>query len=415
MTLSLMAIVGIGLVLQASGAAVEAAFVFADRTTLQELAQEGDRGAGKALQLGGEEQVLIAANYTLMITALAASVAVISTIWGPPTSASALPWLAFGAVVVVFGEVVPRRIGRWHADTLARTVAPVAGLAMGLVGRPLKVLFRLLGAPYTRRIVGEVSREELTQLMDEHTATALDDDDRRLIRKFLELNDTPVSDCMTPLVAIVAVDEAASVQEAARLVSTHRHTKLPVWRGRFDHVVGVVEARDLMLRTDATRVAALSRPARFVPANKKASKLLEEMRRDDITFAVVVNEFGGTIGVVTLEDLLEEILGEIRDERDPEQHHMRQTGEREWRLSARISVEEVSAAIRHPLPEGDYVTVAGLILDRIGRFPTTGEVVEIGDGARPEGALRFRIEDCTDRTIVTVTLILPPPPASSAS
>jgi CBS domain containing-hemolysin-like protein len=201
-------------------------------------------------------------------------------------------------------------------------------------------------------------------------------------------------------VDLVAVD--APIREATTAAVRNGHTRIPVYEERVDHIVGVVHAQDLLFgAADDSPARSVLRPVKYVPDQKRVDELLHEMRREREHFAVVVDEYGGSVGIVTIEDLLEEIIGDIRDERDQEGPGLRRIADNEWRVPARVHIDELERAIGRTLPPGDYETIAGMILSETGRIPRTGEIVKVGD-------LRFRIDESNERAIQTVHVTVPP-------
>ncbi len=158
----------------------------------------------------------------------------------------------------------------------------------------------------------------------------------------------------------------------------------------------------LLAEDDEQPVKELVRPVHFVPDSKRSDDLLEEMRNRGEQLLVVVDEYGGAVGIVTIEDLLEELVGEIRDEREAAEPAIRRLAERRWRVPARTEIEEVNRVVGCDLPEGDYETVGGLVLSTAGRIPRRGEVIRI------KGGFVFRITDANERAVVLVHLTVPP-------
>jgi CBS domain containing-hemolysin-like protein len=221
-------------------------------------------------------------------------------------------------------------------------------------------------------------------------------EEHQMIRRVFAITERSVKECMTPLVEVDGVPSTAMVRDAVEVAVKNGHSRLPVYEGRIDHIVGVVLARDLLFGTeDRTPIRELLHTARHVPGSKRVDELLQEMRREREPFAVVVDEYGGAVGIITVEDLLEEIIGEIQDERESDELGIRRLSETEWRVPARVEVAALERAIGERLPEGDYETVAGLLLANTGRIPVQGEIVQIG-------AIRFRIEQSNERALQSV-------------
>jgi CBS domain containing-hemolysin-like protein len=179
---------------------------------------------------------------------------------------------------------------------------------------------------------------------------------------------------MVPLVDVTALPETATPDEAIALIRGRGHSRLPLFRDRIDNMVGVVTAMDLLRRgVEVERLDALMRPPAFVPETKRIDDLLGEMQKARIQLAVVVDEYGGSVGIVTVEDIVEQIVGEIRDEREPTPAAWERLPDGSYRVLARVGIGELNEALEWELPTGDYETVAGMILATVHRIPRTGE------------------------------------------
>jgi putative hemolysin len=205
-----------------------------------------------------------------------------------------------------------------------------------------------------------------------------------MIRGIFDLSETPVGAVMTPRTEVVALTADCTVDEAADTIIEARHSRLPVYEESLDHVVGLVLAREIWQaqREGREELASVIRPATFVPASKSVEDLLRDMQEDQIHIAVVVDEFGGTAGIVTLEDLVEEIVGEIRDEHEEAEEEIEDTGEATL-VSGSAPVADVNERYGLSLPEEDFTTMAGYVMGRLGRIPRPGdEIVFEGGGLR---------------------------------
>jgi putative hemolysin len=311
--------------------------------------------------------------------------------------------VGFSSLTVLAAEALPRSYGNTRRLQLSPT-ATLPSRIIDLLLAPLIVPVSAFTASLYQTQTGpddKVSREEIVKLLDEDQSVNLDPEDRQMIQRILEMPETELCDCMTPLVEMVAIPDTARITEAVAFMLSEGHSRIPVFKERVDNIVGLVTHRDVLFEADPEQcVITVMRPVLFVPESKHVDEMLHEMRAEKVHFAVVVDEYGGTVGVITLEDLIEEIVGEIRDERDTEEPGIRMLSNREWRIPARTEIEEVEDVVGVTLPEGSYETVAGYILSTIGRIPEAGEIVRVG-------TLIFRIEQTTDRAIQMVHLTLP--------
>lgn len=230
-----------------------------------------------------------------------------------------------------------------------------------------------------------------------------------MIHSILELEETPVREIMTPRVEMVAIEDEATLEDLLALYREHRYSRVPVYRESVDHIVGVAYVQDLLTYyceedLKAFKVASIAHPPYFVPENMDAWSLLKELRRRKVHMAIVVDEFGGTAGLVTPEDVIEEIVGEIYDESDePEEHPIRLLPDGAYSIQAQTPIDEVSEALGVELPEGEYDTLSGFLYALFGRIPSVGEslewqgfrfVVESADQRRLE---RIRVERVVER------------------
>lgn len=311
--------------------------------------------------------------------------------------------VGFSSVAVLAAEALPRSYGNTRRLKLSPNttlLSRIVDLVLAPVIAPLSTFTATLYQVQTGSDE-KVSREEIVKLLDEDDSVNLDPEDRQMIQRILEMPETEICDCMTPLVEMVAIPESAKITEAVEFMLSQGHSRIPVYKTRIDNIVGLVTHRDVLFETDTDQfIHAVMRPVLFVPESKRVDEMLHEMRAEKVHFAVVVDEYGGTVGVITLEDLIEEIVGEIRDERDTEEPGIRMLSSREWRIPARTEIEEVEEVVGVELPEGSYETVAGYILSLIGRIPEAGELVRAN-------SLTFRIEQATDRAIQMVHLTIP--------
>ena len=294
-------------------------------------------------------------------------------------------------VIFVFAEAAPKTYALEHPDRTALFVAPAVQLLAGfpplrLVTRGLIGLANVVLPGKGRRAGPAVSEDDLLALADVAVeAGEIESGERALIRSIIDFGDTVAREVMVPRPDMVTISAEATVHEAIDLAITHGYSRIPACGDGIDDVLGVVHVKDLMRatrdRSARTPVRPLLRPASFVPETKRVSELLKEMQARRTHLAIVVDEYGGTAGLVTLEDLIEELVGEIVDEFDVDDPLLEPLPNGDWRVSARMPVDEVNELLRLDLPDGDWDTLAGLVFNALGHVPTEGEAVEI-DGHR---------------------------------
>ncbi len=298
--------------------------------------------------------------------------------------------MAAGAIASAYAELAGREAGdaaaaaRANAEAGARRVARLGRIAVA----PWVVLTDALDGALARMLpatdVDDAARDEATEQFREIvTAEAqVGAGERAFLAGAFALNDTPVSDVMVPRVDVVGVPHDAPWAEVVARVRSARHSRLPVYDETIDNVVGVIYAKDLLPAIVADeppeRWDRLVRATSFIPTTNRVDDQLRDFRASRNHFAVVVDEYGGTAGIVTIEDLLEEIVGEIRDERDDETPPIESEGADRFWVSARLTLSELSEAIGYPVEHDEVSTVGGLVYELLGRVPRNGERLTIG-------------------------------------
>lgn len=388
MVAAIVALVGLSVVL----AVAETALTRISRPKAMALAEEGRRGADALLRLTDDPERWI---NPLLLTVLAcqlvqASLVGILADWLFGGVGAALAVAGNVAVVFVVAESLPKT---WTVRRTDRAALLTAPLIAWLVAFPplralsvgLGVVTRVLLPGRGRRREPNVSEEELLALAEVAVEeSVLEDEERDLIESILEFGDTIVREVMVPRPDMVAVGADYRVADVLEIVLLNGYSRLPALGAGIDDVVGLVYAKDLMRAErdgeDDAEVRSLLRPARFVPESKRVPDLLREMQREQFHMAVVVDEYGGTAGLVTLEDLIEELVGEIVDEFDHEEAMVEPLPGGGIRVNARMAVDEVNELLGAELPEGDWDSVGGLLYHELGRPPAEGEdaVVTVG-------------------------------------
>ncbi|HAF09922.1 MAG TPA: hypothetical protein DCK98_07570 [Chloroflexi bacterium] len=320
---------------------------------------------------------------------------------------------ALSLVAVLFGRFVPRSIGLKHAKpVLLLMVFPLELITW--ITRPLvAVLFfltRIVTAPFGAdphqgTLISEEDIEALIQTGEEQGV--LDVGERNMIHSVFALGEKQVHEVMVPRPDILAIDVNTPPQEVLEHVVSAGHSRIPVYEGSSDQIIGVLYVKDLFRRlargeTDVT-VRPFLRPAQFVPETKKVDELLRDMQKDKVHIAIVVDEYGGTAGLVTIEDLVEEIVGEIRDEYDVERELVLPVSDHEAIMDARVPFSEVQETFGIEPPDGadEFDTLGGFVTHELGRLPKAGETVQ-RDG------VKFVVESVEGRRVGRVRVIREP-------
>ena len=414
------------MVANAGFVAAEFALVAVDRTRVDERAASGDRRARRVkrllarlsyhlsgAQLGITVTSLLLGYLAEPVIAVALEPAV-SAVFGEATPRGVSIGIALAVATVVqmvLGELVPKTVATTKpfgsAVALARPVAvygllarPAVAFLDGLANRTV----RRLGIEPRQDIETTPDRHELTQLiLSSGQEGVLDVGEVQLLTRSIRLADKQADDAMVPRVEIVAIGADASADELAELASRTGHSRFPVTGEGLDDIVGVVHVKSMYRRPVAARastpVAELMAPVPAVPESRDLGELMAELRSGAGQLAVVIDEHGGTAGIITLEDVLEEIVGEIDDEHDtvtPSRTRVESRGSTV--LPASLHPDEVRDATGFAMPSGEFETLAGLVLDRLGHIPVPGEIVTV-DGWRIEVVAMDRLRIATVRVV----------------
>jgi CBS domain containing-hemolysin-like protein len=224
---------------------------------------------------------------------------------------------------------------------------------------------------------GQMSEEELECLSQTET-NVLEEEEKRMIHGVVELGETQVKEIMLPRPDMICAEESSTLKEMKELVKKYGHSRIPIYKGNIDHITGIIHVKDLFLHAvdqkEITNLFLLARKAYFVPESKKVDELLREFKRDKNHIAIVVDEYGGTAGLVTMEDILEEIVGEIQDEYDKESPPIQKLDEKTYRVDGKVSIEELNETLGTKIEEKGFETVGGFIYDMVGSVPEQGKV-----------------------------------------
>jgi CBS domain containing-hemolysin-like protein len=314
-------------------------------------------------------------------------------------------------LVIVIGELLPKFFYRKFSAFLVPRISKPIFYAQ-------KVLFPFIHVTtlYTSqiaRLMGPIemlwsgkrgtAKDELQGLLaSDRDDTRIKSDEKTLIRKILKFRDKIAKDGFVQLVQVDAIERQSSLLEAFEMFHQKKHSRLPVYDERIDNVVGVLELSQIIRQTDLSqKIDRFIKPAIYVPENQKLEPILNEMIERDYQIAIVVDEYGGAIGILTREDIFEQIVGDIEDEDDPEKKLIRVLAPDRWIVKARTSIAELNEELHLDLPEGDYDTIGGFLLRQFSRIPEPGD--ELFFDTR-EAQLHFVIRDSSRRRIESVSI-----------
>ncbi len=313
--------------------------------------------------------------------------------------------LTYGTFTEVVGTLARRRPERAGALALS-FLRPLEWLVIPLAD-PLAMVGRAIGrrVPKARTVDPRITETEVEWVVSEgERAGAIANGPAEMIRKVLDFKDLTAREVMVPRRHILGIELATSLTEVIALVSTEKHSRYPIYRENLDTVVGLLYAKDLFAvmrdgRLGMTKLADILRtPVMFVSENQPAAKILQDMRSRRLHVAVVSDDFGGTAGLVTLEDIIEEIVGDIRDEHDLEAP-IQPMGDGRLVADASVAIADLALALGKPLPEdGEFESLGGLIVSRAGRVPKVGATVHVG-------GLKFIVREADEKRVVKVEIV----------
>ena len=409
-TSSLVAILLACALAQAFFVSAEVALSACDRARLRGRASTGNPAAARAEKMLAVPQVTLAT--TLVGANLATIVAVLAVALELATRGDSPLWAPLVAVppLLVLGHLVPKALVQAHADKLVDAIARPLRLASFIL-RPIVVVVGGYAALLTRitrteRRKAFVTRDELAMLIESEPTTdkpEISADEREMIANVFELSEYKIGDLMVPLSEVTALPEDAPILEAALEITDKQHSRMPIYRSRVDDVVGIIHVFDILQAATSgnaagATVAAYAHPPVYVPETMKATDCLVQLQSEQQHLAIVVDEYGGAVGIVTIEDLLEIIVGDIDDEYDTEESPIKVEKPGVWRVEGRTPVARVNAELELGLPESDdYETLAGLLIEKLRRIPDRGESVTIGSAV-------IEIAAASDRAIEAVRI-----------
>lgn len=393
-------------------AAAELSLSSASRIRLLQRADEGEKKAEMTLELTQKSSEFLPVILLLTLladTGMAAIAAILVARWLPfgPLIATAVVTLA----LFVFAEMIPKTFAVNNPERVALfVVRPVIWLTT--LFYPVATVFirianfvvRLFGGTIARRPF--VTEEEIKMMVSVGAEeAAIEEEEKEMIHSIFEFGDTIVREVMVPRPDMVAVESRAKVTEVLDQIIKAGHSRIPVYQETIDNVVGLVYAKDLLIYLNRPKngkaeavLKKLMRPAYFVPETKRVSELLKEMQQKKTHMAIVLDEYGGTAGLVTIEDLLEEIVGEIFDEYDLEEAMVEVLSADSYRIDGRAPMDEIRDLVGVDLPEFGGDTIGGFVYNLVGHIPVPGELVEYN-------SLTFEVEKVVGRRISKIIVV----------
>lgn len=402
-------------ILSALFSAAETAFTSANRIRLKNMAEEGSKGAEVALKVMGKYDkclttILIGNNIVNIATSSLATLLCVRLFAdrGPVIATAATT-----VIVLIFGEITPKTIAKGNAEAACVAFGRIMRGLMFIL-TPVSAIFLLIQKAASKLFIKKkevyVTEQELMHIIDEiEDQGVLEEQESALVRNALEFDETTVEQIMQPRVNVVGIDIYDSNEKIMELFKTEAYTRLPVYEKSLDHIIGVISYRDFsqkVLEGNDFNLSELVTDILYIPSLMRISEVLKKMQREKEHIAVVVDQYGGTAGIVTMEDVLEELVGEIWDENDVVSTPVRFTSETVFKVGGEVSKVDFNRYFESKGMDyeinGDFNTVGGWVLQLFGRIPSQGDMIETDE-------FKITVESVEERRIANLKFEIKPP------
>ena len=316
-------------------------------------------------------------------------------------------------IILIFGEITPKTYATANSEKMALSYASIIAMLMKIMTPVIFVInaicrfFLKLLHVSTDSSMNPMTEMELRTIVDvSHKDGVIEKEEREMIYNVVDFGDSQAKDVMVPRADMVTISDTASYQEIREVFRAEKYTRLPVYQNDRDNIVGILNIKDFFFCDDnaAFDVSHVMYKPYFTYEYKKTSELLLEMQKDSVSIAIVLDEYGASVGMISLEDLLEEIVGEIRDEYDDdEKDWIQKLSDREYRIEGSVKLDDINDALGLSLESEEYDSIGGLIIEKLDHLPTVKESVTTDDG------IQITVEKMDKNRIETVRLLLPEP------
>jgi len=386
--------------LSAFFSSAETAFSTTNRIKMRGMAEEGNKKAALVLKILDSYSKLLSAiligNNVVNLSASSLATTIAIALSEPlGIQASLATGLATGIltiVVLLSGEIVPKTWANLYADKIVLFFAPIIRFLMVVLTPVIFIVDKIaLGILKLFRIdpskkINAMTENELKSYVDvSHEDGVIEEEEREMIYNVFDFGDSLAKDIMIPRIDMVSVEDSATYKEVMELFRENMYTRLPVYHNSTDNIIGIINVKDFLFVKDSESFAIkdIMRDAYYTYEYKKTSDLMMEMRKSSSNIALVLNEYGSTEGMITLEDLLEEIVGEIRDEYDEDEETLIQDlGDRTYIVPGGMKLDDINDSIDTNFSSEDYDSIGGLIIEKLDKLPEEGETVELEDGSK---------------------------------
>ena len=388
----------------------ETALTTVNRVRLKALADEGNKRAQTALNVLDKYGKMLSA---ILIGNNIVNLSVSSLVTTLALKINLSVGIATGiltVVILLFGEIVPKNMAMIYSEKLALFYASViAGLmkimtpVIFIVDKLASGIMKVLHIDVNKH-TAMTENELRTYVEVSHEDGVIESEEREMIYNVFDFSDAVAKDIMIPRIDMASIDEEASYDEIMELFRECMYTRIPVYKEDKDHIIGLINIKDIILITDKEnfRIADVLREAYYTYEYKKTADLLMEMREKRVNVTFVLNEYGSTVGMITLEDLLEEIVGEIRDEYDEDEEELiREVGERSYLVEGSMKLDDINDELGTSLDSEDYDTIGGLLIENLDRLPEDEETITLENG------IVLQVKGINQNRVVNVLMTLP--------
>lgn len=379
------------LVLSGFFSSAETAMVSVSRMKIRSLAEEGNKRAQLLLNIFKHESKMLSAiliGNNLVNTYMASLASMIAYNFGGYAVSIATFIITF--LILVFGEITPKTLATKYSEKLSMAYAPIISFLMKILTPVIwfinlfsDVILRMFGIRSDQKNASITESELYTILDVSHEEGVIEAEEREMIRNVFDFTDAKAREIMVPRVHVTAADVNSGYDDLLELYRKDRFTRLPVYEGSVDNVIGLINMKDLILydKSKPFDIHEYLRKPYFTVENKSISDLMQEMQKDQYNMAIVLDEYGELAGILTLEDIIEEIVGEVQDEFDAsENDNIRKIADHTWQVKGYLSLHDLNDDLDLNLDSEDFDSVGGLVIEKLGHLPHLGESIEVEDG-----------------------------------
>ena len=398
--------------LSAFFSSAETSMTTVNKIRIQALAEQGDKKALTLLNViedsGKLLSTILIGNNIVNISASSLATTLTMRLFG--NTAVSISTGIITLLVLIFGEITPKTLATVHAEKMALSYAKVIRILMFILTPVIFIVNKLAQGVLTLMRIdanakgNTITEHELRTLVNVgHEEGVIESEERQMIYNVFDFGDSQAEDVMIPRIDVTFADVNSSYEDLVGLFRDEKHTRFPVFEDTTDNIIGIVNVKDLLLTSkEDFSVRKILRQAYFTYEYKRTSELLMEMKENSVTFAVVLDEYGATSGIVTLEDLIEEIVGDIHDEYDSEEEELREIiPDREYIALGSARLDDLDEILHLNIASDDYDSIGGYIIEQLDRFPTAGESVTT------DGGIRLVVDKAERNRIETVHIYLP--------